>query len=200
LVRWIRPDLAVITGDLINKREEEKFAIDYVSELSKISPIVITFGNWDHWSGLNLKTFKKNLEALGATVLVNECLNIKRKGHLISLISVDDPYTGNDNLNTAIKGAISCFKILLAHSPQIIGSADNLVNLILAGHTHGGRVILPLLGSIFVPLPKKYQSFLSGLYKVDNTLMYVNRGIGTSILPIRLFCPPELTLITLKSM
>ena len=151
--------MAVITGDLINKREEEKFAIDYVSELSKISPIVITFGNWDHWSGLNLKTFKKNLEALGATVLVNECLNIKRKGHLISLISVDDPYTGNDNLNTAIKGAISCFKILLAHSPQIIGSADNLVNLVLAGHTHGGQVILPLLVLFSSLFPKSINAF-----------------------------------------
>jgi hypothetical protein len=198
ILKSIKPNLIVVTGDLIDDKRNKDVGIEYVKELSRISEVMITFGNWEHWSLNNLKSFKKELEDIkNVKVLNNKAVNLKMN---ISIIGVDDPYTYNDNLNLAMKDVSNySFKILLAHSPQIIDKAvDAKIDLVLCGHTHGGQVAIPLLGPPFVPLPKKYRKYIAGNFIIKNTIMHVNRGLGTAILPIRFLCPAEITILLLS--
>jgi len=199
LTKSYKPNLIVFTGDLIDDRKNRDLGIEYVEELSRIAPVILVYGNWDHWSGIDLRAFRDDLEALGnVKVLINESISIERGGETISIIGVDDPFTLHDNLDRALLTINEgYFKVLLAHSPQIIGKATSKVDLVLCGHTHGGQVVLPLLGPLYVPLPFKYRRYIAGVFNIGETVMYVNRGLGTSILPIRLLCPPEIALITL---
>ena len=109
------------------------------------------------------------------------------------LIGVDDPYTCRDNLGKAMpKGDKG--KILLAHFPQIIGKAKGRVDLILARHAHGGQVRLPLIGPIYLPLPREYLECDRGLFNIGGTAMYVSGGPGASF-PLRFMRPPEIVII-----
>ncbi len=190
IVKSIKPNVIAITGDIVSKSEAEEESLKFIEEISKIAPVFIVWGNWDHWSlGSTLKEFKGEVESLGEVrVLINENIELEKGFYLVG---VDDPYIGYDDLSKALNGTFG-IRVLLAHSPQIIDRAKGNTDFVLSGHTHGGQIVLPLVGPIFVPLPKKFRNYVSGLYKVGNTTMYVSKGIGTSILPIRFNCPPEI--------
>jgi predicted MPP superfamily phosphohydrolase len=92
----------------------------------------------------------------------------------------------------------SAFSVLLAHSPDIVQHASRKgIDLQLSGHTHGGQVCLPGWGALFsrTNLDRKY---MSGLHHYKDTQIYINRGIGTANIPVRLFCPPEITLFQIS--
>ena len=187
------PDVIVVTGDIFSKQDRLEEGLEVVGRLIEIAPTYLVYGNWDYWSNVDLDEFKRKAENIGAVILRNEWVRLE---YGVYLIGVDDPYTGRDRLEEAMVGCKGP-KVLLAHSPQIIGKAEGRVNLILSGHTHGGQVVIPGLGPLYVPLPGKYRKYCSGLYTVGETLMYVNRGIGISVFPIRFACPPEVTLVRL---
>lgn len=189
-LKSFKPSLIAYTGDLISKEEFIEDALKFAEGLAKIAPTYIVWGNWDHWSlGGILKTFKELLESISEVkVLLNENIEVEDE---LYIVGVDDPYTMHDDFEKAMPKAKEATYILLAHSPEIIGKTTNRVDIIFTGHTHGGQVILPIIGPIYVPLPSKYRSYVSGLFKVSETYMYVTRGIGTSILPVRFMCPPE---------
>ena len=174
-VKQLNPDLIVYTGDLISRRTFLYEAVNFVEKLSSISQVCAVDN---------------------VRVLVNENIEVEDNFYIVG---VDDPYTMHDKLDKALQGIKEhSVIVLLAHSPEIVGKAANKVDIILAGHTHGGQVVLPLLGPLYVPLPRKYRRYVSGLFKVGETYMYVNRGIGTSILPIRFMCSPEVTCLDFK--
>ncbi len=179
-INGIKKDLIAITGDFIENREGIKYLKMFLSELENNIPKYAVLGNWDHWSG-SLKELTQTLEDYNIKILSNKNVKEKVGSNEFYIVGVDDPYTGHSNIQNAIVG-IEKEKptILLAHSPQIIDSAvSNNISILLAGHTHGGQVNIPLIGAPFVPLPEPYKKFCSGPYKVENTIMYVNRGIGT---------------------
>ena len=132
-------------------------------------------------------------------ILNNENQSIVVNQQDIWIIGVDDPVGGYDNLSRAITGIPEGgFKLLLSHSPAIIEEAHRArIELVLAGHTHGGQIYIPLISHLIVRLLGG-KGYIAGLYRVSQTYMYVTRGIGTSILPLRAFCPPEITLIKLE--
>ena len=200
IIEKLNPDIIAITGDLIEKRESIDELLDFLDKMRRIAQVYLVYGNWDHESGANLTDLKNKIEALDVEVLVNE--NVKAKVNEIELyiIGVDDPSTGKANLEKALENVPSgALTILLAHSPEIIDeAASHKIDLVLVGHTHGGQVVIPGYGPLFLPVSKEYRKYASGLFKIDSTYMYVNRGLGTSILPVRLFCPPEVTLIVLE--
>ncbi len=190
-LRSSKPDLIALTGDLVSSKEGWPGAVKYVEELLSIAPVFVVWGNHDHWHLEDLRSRREELERAGAKVLVNECAKFED----VWVIGVDDPYTGHSDVSRALSSAESSSKVLLAHSPQVIGEAKGKVDLILAGHTHGGQVVLPLVGPLFIPLPPRYRKYVSGLYRSGNTSLYVTRGLGTVFLPVRLNCPPEVTII-----
>ncbi len=199
LVAKARPDLIVVGGDLVSNSQGVNESVHYVGLLSSIAPVVIVPGNWEYWSGIDVDRYLDTLNSMdNVTVLRNSNVVVNGRCKLV-VIGVDDPYTGRDNLSKAMLGApTDMFKLLVAHSPQVIGEAKGKVDLILAGHTHGGQVVIPFIGPLMVPLPGEYRRYVAGLYNVNSTLMYVSRGIGTSIYPVRFMCSPEIVVVELE--
>ena len=120
------------------------------------------------------------------------------KSSKLAIIGVDDPVTKRHNLETAVNNLPEEIpRILLSHSPEIINDAINKkIDLMLAGHTHGGQIFLVSWFKNYLTwLGLRIPRFISGYHKLSNTSMYVNRGIGTSIFPIRLGVRPEITVI-----
>jgi uncharacterized protein len=140
------------------------------------------------------------LERLGVKMLINEALELRRGRESVWVIGVDDPhYYECDDLPMALRNVPSeAFKILLVHTPEIIKEAEEHgVDLYLCGHTHGGQICLPFTGPIIINAhcPRAYAH---GVWKYKNLQGYTSSGVGTSGVPVRFFCPPEIGLIELR--
>ncbi|WP_456473822.1 metallophosphoesterase [Candidatus Pyrohabitans sp.] len=190
----LNPEMIFHTGDLLTYRRGLGEAVEFLEALRDIAPVYLVLGNHDHWSGIGAEGLKRVLGSKGIVVLANEAV---RSGDIV-IAGVDDPYTGRDNLEKALGSAGDvAVKLLLAHSPQIIGGASSRVDVVLTGHTHGGQVRFPGIGALWVPLPRKYRRFEYGLFRVGRARMFVSRGIGTGYIPLRLNCPPEIVVVNL---
>jgi predicted MPP superfamily phosphohydrolase len=197
-IEGFEPNLIVITGDLICSPSSVEEALRFTARLVSIAPTIVVVGNWDYWSGANVTLFVERLRGIGAVVLINEHIDVERGGSKIYVAGLDDPYTMRDDLERALSGTpLNSFKIILAHSPEAFKKARGRVNLVLAGHTHGGQVVVPLLGPLYVPLPPGSREYVKGLFVENGTSMYVTSGVGCSLLPMRFLCPPEVASITL---
>jgi len=132
-------------------------------------------------------------------MLINENIELKCKGESMFLLGVDDGHYFNAmDLNLALQNVPEdSFKLLLCHSPEFYLEAESQkIDLYLAGHTHGGQVCLPGRIPIIYNAPVK-RSFISGSWKFKNLQGYTSRGVGSSMYPVRFFCPPEITLLEL---
>ena len=207
IVEGLEPDFVFLTGDFIDPITETITDRDLSSvkifwqELGKRhqGQIFAVLGNHDN------KKVGEYLEKKGIPVLDNENKKIFFGPDYFYLIGVDDPASGRSDLTKAMKGIKSdAPKILLVHGPEIMADFPERkgIDLILAGHTHAGQINIPFLNWLIwplLPLSDYGRLYLSGLFKIENTYLYVNRGIGTSMIPVRINCPPEITLIYLRS-
>lgn len=204
------PDLLVITGDLAVNSRGARLLKEFLSRVRPGGVSHAVYGNTEH-KGEYGRGRREDLVCEQIRILTNEHILIERDGEKIVLAGVDDPFTFNDDAKKALDGAPKdAFKLLLAHAPSVAGdAADEGVDLILSGHTHGGQVRFPVVGVLY-PHLKKYRKLVQGLFegetlakilKKDPSEMkvYVSNGIGISNLPIRFLCPPEITVIVLRS-
>ncbi|MCK5123385.1 MAG: metallophosphoesterase [Candidatus Pacebacteria bacterium] len=211
ILKDLDPDFVFITGDFIDHSTKDLDSCQkFWRKLSNQhqGKVFGVLGNHEHWlKSPDISAIKRMLERNGISILNNENRKIYLGGRdealprlYIYLIGVDDPDSELDDLPKAmIDTEENIPKILLAHSPDII---DNLqgkkVDLILVGHTHGGQIVLPFVKPFWVPT-KNRGKYASGLFEVNDTYLYVNRGIGLApTLPARFNCPPEITVIELK--
>ena len=198
-----KPSVIVLTGDLTLEGSDPASIRQFLTALRDLKAafgIWAVLGNHDHWYPLafgkdEVRTFYNDA---GVSLLVNEGGRLGRGLDTLSLIGVDDPFSGYANLGESLRGMQRTpFAVLLTHSPEIFMRADLVkFDLVLAGHTHGGQVRLPGIGAPW--LPAGSESFESGWFYGQYARMYVTRGIGTSVLPVRFFCRPEIALITLR--
>jgi len=192
----LKPDIIALTGDYISK--ERHYAAPCAEMLGKLRArygVFAVLGNHDHWTDAALIT--DLFRAEGITVLVNEGMRFEMGGSAFWLAGVDDTMVGLEDLPLALAGSrASEMKLLLAHNPIILRRAARAnVDLVLSGHTHGGQVALRSEPS---PSGGPRRRFLKGLGRLGNTQIYVNRGLGTVVLPIRYGCPPEVSLLELR--
>ncbi|MEO8735214.1 MAG: metallophosphoesterase [Edaphobacter sp.] len=144
----------------------------------------------------------QSLTANGIPVLVDQHVPIERNGSRFWLCGVNDPGTTNPQLELAVPPFPDGPVIPMAHEPDYADTVldhprGHLVDVMLAGHTHGGQIRLPFLGPLVLPpMGKKYAE---GLFHLNHMQLYVNRGIGAVGIPFRLNCPPEITIITLHT-
>jgi len=208
-VNGLRPDIIVLPGDVIH---DAKRAAEYLPLLSKLEAadgVWASLGNHEHgfvWFSKyvgpaavpSIAEWRSMFAEVGVRLLVNEATPLERGESRIWLVGVDDAYSGNDQLPTALEGVDAAdFCLAITHSPDLMDAARaGELDLILAGHTHGGQVSLPLLGPLWAPC-RKFRQRAAGLIRNGRTAMYVSRGVGEG-LPIRLGCPPELPIITLR--
>ena len=207
VIRKEHPSLVVITGDLVDHPEQTSACLAFLSNLRTAArvPVVVVPGNWDHRAfptKQSIAAWHKHVqEETGIRVLANQNVVLHRHGDRMWLVGTDDPYFGHADLDASFKGVPdTAFALVLTHAPEAFEELAQrpAARLVFAGHTHGGQVRLPFIGAVRVP--SRYGTrFARGLFKLGDTLFYVNAGMGMSHLPIRFLCRPELTFITLKS-
>jgi len=192
-------DLVVFTGDLASQTDAVEDAASALGELEARDGIVAVLGNHDYWMGEEVVS--EALAAVGVRVLRNAHMVVESGGERLYLVGVEDCcYVGRDDLPGALRGVPEGAPVVIAtHSPDIVFKPlAARASVILSGHTHGGQVVFPWIGPLYVPT-KLGRRRMSGLLSVGGTVLYVNRGLGEISPPMRLNCPPEIALLTLRS-
>jgi predicted MPP superfamily phosphohydrolase len=194
----LKPDLIVMTGDYVSHTAEAIHDLEHViSHLNARDGVYATLGNHDHWTSARM--VRAGLRSAGLSVLHNQ--SVPLQGGRLWLTGLDDGWVGRADLDAALEQATGdAPAILLMHEPDLVDiySQNPRIALQLSGHTHGGQIRLmrPRRAYTLPYLGRKYDQ---GLYRVNNTWLYTNRGIGTVIAPIRFNCPAEVTEFTLVS-
>lgn len=203
-----RPDLVLMTGDYISEGPLwNSFDAKTSYPCAEILAGIRCPQRWcvlgNHDTRVNPTVVTDALETHGLPVLANRHVPFERNGARIWIGGVKDIGLSDPDLNLAAPHGLQTARepvILLAHEPDYAGDVmrHGGVDLMLAGHTHGGQVRLPLVGALY--LPPWGRHYPEGLFHLRNGLqLYVNRGIGTVGVPFRFDCRPELTIITLRS-
>lgn len=207
-----RPDIIVITGDLIDAQHTDvEIALCFARESVKIAPVYYVTGNHEAASP-QYDTLKAGLEAAGVIVLEDETVYIERGGETISLLGLADPdFTIRGDMfgevpamaSTKLKNLIdaeSGYTILLSHRPELFETyVDGGIDLVFSGHVHGGQFRLPFIGGLVAPNQGLFPKYDAGLYTDGSTSMVVSRGIGNSIIPFRFNNRPEIVLVELNA-
>ena len=193
----LRPDLVALTGDYIS--HERQYAAPCAEMLGKLRArrgVYAVLGNHDNWVDAPLIT--DLFQLAGIHVLNNEGLRFEDRGASFWLAGVNDTMVGLEDLPLALAGSRADeLKLLLAHNPVILRRAARAgVDLVLAGHTHGGQVTWRSERSASGRVRRR---ILRGLGRRGGTQIYVTRGVGTVVLPVRYGCPPEVSLLELRS-
>jgi hypothetical protein len=195
----LKPDLVVLTGDYV---WQELAAIDELAPilagLNAKYGVFSTLGNHDYW--LNADVITAAMESYGLPVLINQGLSIQHGDGSIYIAGLDDGWSGNPDLSKTLERVNSTETVvLLCHEPDLADrySLDSRIDVQLSGHTHGGQIRLPGIGALILPyLGRKYDL---GLYKVNDMLLYTNRGLGVISEPVRFNCPPEISQFVLQA-
>jgi predicted MPP superfamily phosphohydrolase len=202
-VNALRPDLVVVTGDMFDRTPESARAC--ARELAAINAPLgsyVIMGN--HERRVPPESGETPFRRAGLTVLCNAAHPVRVNGDALWLIGLDDMMTRHGDLEGALHGGgyaavpEEACKILLVHEPDFVDWAARYpIDLQLSGHTHGGQIRVPGIGPLLLPiLGRKYPM---GLYRVRDTWLYTNRGVGVTHPPVRLNCRPEITLLTLRT-
>lgn len=199
LVRGLQPDLLVYTGDYLEERRNLREVQSFLGLLRGLAPSYAVQGNWEYWARLEGENLRTKFAARDVDLLINEVADVDLAGVPLRILGLDYP-SGSDPLARLSRQARpDRFNLLLSHVPgfdhRLLGPD---IDLVLSGHTHGGQVRIPLLAPLY--LPRYAGRFVAGRYNVGPaaTPLYVSRGLGTSILPIRLLCRPELTVVEIQ--
>jgi len=217
-----QPDIIVITGDMIDSRRTNvEPALDFARQAVEIAPCYYVTGNHESRMPDAYAALKTGLEAVGVAVLENEKVRLERDGGFITLMGVQDPafslYTlAEDEASVmavqlaALQDGEDGYTILLSHRPELFDVyAAEGVDLVFTGHAHGGQWRLPGIGGLVAPGQGFFPKYTAGAYYAIacgdstepggscETVMYVSRGLGNSLMPIRIFNRPELVVTEL---
>ena len=181
-INSLSPDFVCFTGDLVEEKEFLPEALDLLRGIT--SPLYGVPGNHDYWSGADFSVIARTFEATGGAWLV-DVQTLTRDGR-VNLIGA----TGNHSPRVELRAGAR--NILLLHYPADVKQlGTQRLDLILAGHSHGGQVRLPFLGPLV--LPTRVDEFDLGLFETKSGPLYVGAGIGWFHLNIRFRCRPEIT-------
>lgn len=197
------PDLIVITGDIVDSRNTDiEVAIDFARAAAQIAPAYYVTGNHESRIGA-WEDLKAGLTEAGVTVLENEKVSLERDRGTVTLLGIDDPTfrTGGPGETLAdLTAGEEGFTILLSHRPELFETYVSAgMDLVFSGHAHGGQVRLPFVGGLVAPNQGFFPEYDCGLYTEGTTHMLVSRGIGNSIIPLRINNRPEIVIVDICS-
>ena len=196
------PDILVITGDLADSyRPDLDKALDSARRLAKLAPCYYVNGNHEQrLSKERQSRFYGALEEAGVTVLRNEAVRLGM-GEGFRLVGVDCCQGRTDVLRDLMAGRpAEELNILLSHKPHYAKYyAESGVDLVLAGHAHGGQWRLPGVGGLYAPGQGPFPRYTSGMYRIGGAVMCVSRGLGNTSFPLRIENKPELVTVTLRN-
>lgn len=202
-INALKPDLIVFTGDLVDKPDKYNWNNNLTRALRALHANygkLWIYGNHDH-GGYGTEIIQDVMQQADFKLLKNDHTVIEKDNDRIVLAGIDDVMLGKPNLNKTLKNVNpDLFTILLAHEPDYADTVvDFPVDIQLSGHSHGGQVRFPFIGHLYTPAFA--QKYIQGKYTFNNEklTLYVNRGIGTTRLPYRFLCKPEIHLFTMRS-
>ncbi|NCY01904.1 MAG: hypothetical protein EBX36_03105 [Planctomycetia bacterium] len=192
-----RADLIVITGDAVDRPWGLPLLDEFLAELPPAARRLAIMGNWEYKSGIGHRDMARLYQRHGVELLVNASTTLEHRGRTVRVTGLDDAVCGTPDGGRAVAGCRSHDRhLVLAHCPV---SRDRLrlppehpATLVLAGHTHGGQVAP---GGFAPVLPIGSGRYVAGWYRDAGPPLYVSRGIGTSMFPIRIGASPELVRI-----
>jgi len=222
LVAWLKkwpepPDLVVMTGDFVAHNAGIEVNYRIFRELSARYGKFAVLGNNDTEPEIDTARLVARLREAGVQVLVNESRRLEVApllaqegpgevaGVPLWVVGLDTPYPAllgrpfRFPLEKALRGVPpDAFILLLAHTPDALTEArKSAVDLLLVGHTHGGQLCLPWIGPLSANLRRYGREYAAGVFRDGELVMHVSRGVGTSVVPGRAFCPPEVVLLRL---
>ena len=219
-IRECEPDMIVLTGDLVDSNHTNvDRAVQFVDEIVKICPVYYVTGNHEYW--LEKSEYDELMDGLvsaGVVILDNQVVEISRGDAKFRLVGLDDRSLADGTLEALLsdesirnnqaeqKEEIADnedsgekeLTVVLAHEPQYLARyAGTGVDLVLSGHAHGGQFRLPFVGGIVAPDQGFLPEYTAGEYYMNGTEMIVSRGLGNSVIPVRLFNYPEIVCVDL---
>ena len=204
LLSKINPDIIVVTGDLIDSRQTDlDVALEFAWQAGKIARVYYVSGN--HEARVSeYEDLKIGLVKAGVVILENQKVQITREGESITLMGIDDPsfqedYLFGDSESVArqaiedLQNESDGYTILLSHRPELFDLyVETKMDLVFSGHAHGGQFRLPFVGGLVAPNQGFFPKYDAGQFTEENTTMIVSRGVGNSIIPIRINNRPEI--------
>ncbi|HUG93782.1 MAG TPA: metallophosphoesterase [Planctomycetaceae bacterium] len=213
LAAGLRADLAVFTGDLLDRQDLTEWLPATLGRIETPLGRYFILGNHDWF--LDPQEIRRELMSLGWTSLVGQVVTIDRRGQRLEIGGTELPWMGGhpefeeqgarDEGPGQVRGGVSsfgdrepgAFRILLSHTPDQIGWARRQgVDLMLAGHNHGGQVVLPVVGPVYSPSLYGVE-YAGGTFWRPPTLLHVSRGVSGRH-PLRWNCRPEITKLVLR--
>lgn len=210
-VESLEPAIILITGDLVDRRKFDlETAMYFARGAVQIAPTYYVSGNHEAWSG-EYTEIKEQLLEVGVLVIDDTAIEISKGDSAIQVLGLSDPdfltsnYLEGTNTSRLAEqlGQLAQsdqFKILLSHRPELFDLyCANDIDLVFTGHAHGGQIRIPFVGGLIAPDQGLFPKYTSGSYNNQSTTMYVSRGLGNSVFPVRVFNRPEIVAVTLKS-
>lgn len=210
-IAHVDPHLIVISGDSIDRPDAGPRLDDFLSLLDPATPKFATWGNWEHYLGIDLGTIADVYARHGCRVLNNESAVLRVNGARLLVTGLDSSQDGEPDIGRALRDVEpSPNHLVVAHCPvqrdhvmryvggQLpVASGDvtaapavrHTPSLVLSGHTHGGQVTL---GGWAPVTPVGSGRYVAGWYRDETIPLYVSRGIGETAIPLRFWCPPEI--------
>lgn len=198
-IRECAPDMIVLTGDLVDSNHTNvDRVVQFVDEIVKICPVYYVTGNHEYW--LEKSEYDELMDGLvsaGVVILDNQVVEISRGDAKFRLVGLDDRSLADGTLEALLSDEKE-LTVVLAHEPQYFARyAGTGVDLVLSGHAHGGQFRLPFVGGIVAPDQGFLPEYTAGEYYMNGTEMIVSRGLGNSVIPVRLFNYPEIVCVDL---
>jgi predicted MPP superfamily phosphohydrolase len=194
-----RPQVVILNGDMTESAKALDQVRDFAANARGSLGTVAVLGNWEYRAGAVGDVGRAAYRGAGVDLLVNQSKVMDLGGALLAIVGLDDTLMGKPDLAEARKNLVpGCTEIWVMHEPAL---ADSLPAtgyprplMLLAGHTHGGQIRIPLVPPV---KPLGAGRFLEGWYRDTPAPLYVSRGIGTTGIPARFLCPAELPIFTL---
>ena len=203
------PDIIIVTGDLIDRRRFDlETSLLFIKGAMEIAPIYYVSGNHEALSG-EYENITSQLINHGVIVLDDAKVELVKDNSKIEILGLKDPAfitsrysditdTSEMKENLNIMRDDSIFQILLSHRPELIDIySEKNIDMIFSGHAHGGQFRIPGIGGIVAPGQGFFPKYESGSHILNNSTIYVSRGLGNSLIPIRIFNRPEIVVVTL---
>jgi len=205
-IQSAKPDAVFLTGDFIDSnRYDLSASLVLIDEIVKMSKVYFVTGNHEIASN-KVEEITAALQDRGVNVLQNDSIEWEKDGSTIQIAGIDDPLSeptrhGDEVTHDYLESArlTDDFTLLLVHRPEYLSTyAEAEVDVVFAGHAHGGQVRLPGIGGLYAPGQGWFPKVTEGIFDKGSSQMVVSRGLGNSNFPLRIFNRPELVVVTLE--
>lgn len=208
-LRQVNPDVVIISGDYIETEKDIPTALELIKRVANFFPVYLSLGNHDHKALFNdsekVQHFINQLCETGAIVLNNENKSISKNNTIYNLIGIDDLKKGKPDLEKAFSNIDKSsnrytVNVAFSHNPDmVLFLSKDKVDYFLCGHFHGGQIWMPFHLEFRILRKEKLCSmgYRRGLHKINGIIVYINRGLGNVLFPLRFLSIPEVAVIQL---